>query len=67
MQGGPSWAFRPTLADGDCGARHWRYRLWYELAEISRYVRWFRSSHEDTDAAEGRGGLLSLDLIHGLG
>jgi spectinomycin phosphotransferase/16S rRNA (guanine(1405)-N(7))-methyltransferase len=30
------------------------YRLWYDLAEISLYVRWFRGSHDDTaDAAEG--------------
>ena len=30
------------------------YRMWYDLAEISCYVRWFRSSHDDTaDAAEG--------------
>jgi hypothetical protein len=30
------------------------YRMWYDLAEISLYVRWFRSSHDDTaDAAEG--------------
>ena len=28
--------------------------MWYDLAEISGYVRWFRSSHDDTaDAAEG--------------
>ena len=30
------------------------YRMWYDLAEISLYLRWFRSSHDDTaDAAEG--------------
>jgi spectinomycin phosphotransferase len=30
------------------------YRMWYDLAEISGYVRWFRSGHDDTaDAAEG--------------
>ena len=30
------------------------YRMWYDLAEISLYLRWFRSSHHDTaDAAEG--------------
>jgi hypothetical protein len=30
------------------------YRMWYDLAEISLYVRWFRSGHGDTaDAAEG--------------
>ena len=30
------------------------YRMWFDLAEISLYVRWFRSSHDDTaDAAEG--------------
>ena len=30
------------------------YRMWYDLAEISLYLRWFRSSHGDTaDAAEG--------------
>jgi spectinomycin phosphotransferase len=30
------------------------YRLRYDLAEISLYVRWFRGSHDDTaDAAEG--------------
>ena len=30
------------------------YRMWYDLAEISLYVRWFRGSHDDTaDAAEG--------------
>ena len=30
------------------------YRMWYDLAEISLYIRWFRSSHGDTaDAAEG--------------
>src|SRR5215831_16009699 len=30
------------------------HRMWYDLAEISLYIRWFRSSHDDTaDAAEG--------------
>jgi hypothetical protein len=30
------------------------YRMCYDLAEISLYLRWFRSSHDDTaDAAEG--------------
>jgi hypothetical protein len=30
------------------------YRMWYDLAEISLYIRWFRGSHDDTaDAAEG--------------
>ena len=30
------------------------YRMWYDLAEISLYVRWFRGGHGDTtDAAEG--------------
>ena len=30
------------------------YRMWYDLAEISLYLRWFRNSHDDTaDAAEG--------------
>ena len=30
------------------------YRMWYDLAEISEYIRWFRSGHDDTaDAAEG--------------
>jgi hypothetical protein len=30
------------------------YRMWYDLAEISLYIRWFRSSHDDTaDAAGG--------------
>ena len=30
------------------------YRLWYDLAEISLYIRWFRNSHKDTDdTAEG--------------
>ena len=30
------------------------YRMWYDLAEISLYVRWFRSGHDNTaDAAEG--------------
>ena len=30
------------------------YRMWYDLAEISLYVGWFRGSNDDTaDAAEG--------------
>jgi hypothetical protein len=29
------------------------YRMWYDLAEISLYIRWFRSSHDAADAAEG--------------
>jgi hypothetical protein len=30
------------------------YRMWYDLAEIALYLRWFRSNHDDTaDAAEG--------------
>ena len=30
------------------------YRMWYDLAEVSQYIRWFRNSHRDTaDAAEG--------------
>ena len=30
------------------------YRMWYDLAEISQYLRWFRGSHDDTaDTAEG--------------
>jgi spectinomycin phosphotransferase len=30
------------------------YRMWYDLAEISGYIGWFRSGHDDTaDAAEG--------------
>jgi hypothetical protein len=30
------------------------YRMWYDLTEISLYLRWFRSGHDDTaDAAEG--------------
>jgi spectinomycin phosphotransferase len=30
------------------------YRMWFDLAEISLYIRWFRSNHDDTaDAAEG--------------
>lgn len=30
------------------------YRMWYDLAEISGYIRWFRGAHDDTaDAAEG--------------
>jgi hypothetical protein len=40
-----------TAIDSDALAL---YRMWYDLAEISLYVRWFRSSHDDTaDAAEG--------------
>ncbi len=32
-------------------------RMWYDLAEISGYVRWFRSGHDDTaDAAEALAG-----------
>lgn len=30
------------------------YRMWYDLAEISSYIRWFRNAHDGTaDAAEG--------------
>ncbi|HET7243668.1 MAG TPA: phosphotransferase [Streptosporangiaceae bacterium] len=30
------------------------YRMWFDLAEISLYIRWFHNSHDDTaDAAEG--------------
>ena len=30
------------------------YRMWFDLAEIALYVRWFHSGHDDTaDAAEG--------------
>jgi spectinomycin phosphotransferase len=30
------------------------YRMWFDLAEISLYLRWFRGSHDDTaDTAEG--------------
>jgi thiamine kinase-like enzyme len=37
--------------DTDALALH---RLWYDLAEISGYVSWFRSSHNDTaDTAQG--------------
>ena len=40
-----------TAIDTDALALH---RMWYDLAEISGYVRWFRSGHDDTaDAAEG--------------
>ena len=40
-----------TAIDTDALALH---RLWYDLAEISGYVRWFQSGHDDTvDAAEG--------------
>jgi aminoglycoside phosphotransferase (APT) family kinase protein len=40
-----------TAVDTDAVAL---YRMWYDLAEISLYVRWFRSSHDDTaEAAEG--------------
>lgn len=40
-----------TAIDTDALALH---RMWYDLAEIALYVRWFRSSHDDTaDAAEG--------------
>jgi hypothetical protein len=40
-----------TVIDADALAL---YRMWYDLAEISLYVRWFRSGHDDTaDAAEG--------------
>jgi spectinomycin phosphotransferase len=40
-----------TAIDADALAL---YRMWFDLAEISLYVRWFRSSHDDTaDAAEG--------------
>lgn len=40
-----------TAIDADALALH---RMWYDLAEISLYVRWFRSGHDDTaDAAEG--------------
>jgi hypothetical protein len=28
--------------------------MWYDLAEISGYIRWFRNAHDGTaDAAEG--------------
>jgi thiamine kinase-like enzyme len=40
-----------TVIDTDALAL---YRMWYDLAEISLYLRWFRSRHHDTaDAAEG--------------
>ncbi len=40
-----------TAIDTDALALH---RMWYDLTEISLYVRWFRSGHDDTaDAAEG--------------
>ena len=40
-----------TAIDTDALTLH---RLLYDLAEISLYVRWFRSGHDDTaDAAEG--------------
>jgi hypothetical protein len=40
-----------TAIDTDALALH---RMWYDLAEICEYVRWFRSGHDDTaDAAEG--------------
>ena len=40
-----------TAIDGDALALH---RMLYDLAEITGYVRWFRSPHDDTaDAAEG--------------
>jgi spectinomycin phosphotransferase len=40
-----------TVIDTDALAL---YRMWYDLAEISLYIRWFRGSHGDTpDAAEG--------------
>lgn len=40
-----------TAIDADALALH---RMWYDLAEISLYVRWFRNAHDDTaDAAEG--------------
>ena len=40
-----------TVIDRDALALH---RMWYDLAEISVYVRWFRHGHDDTaDAAEG--------------
>ena len=39
-----------TAIDADALALH---RMWYDLAEISQYVRWFRDAHDDTaDAAE---------------
>jgi spectinomycin phosphotransferase len=40
-----------TAIDADALALH---RMWYDLAEIALYVRWFRNAHDDTaDAAEG--------------
>jgi spectinomycin phosphotransferase len=40
-----------TDIDMDALALH---RMWYDLAEISEYVSWFRGDHDDTaDAAEG--------------
>jgi len=40
-----------TVIDADALALH---RMWFDLAEISCYVRWFSRSHDDTaDAAEG--------------
>ncbi len=40
-----------TAIDTDALTLH---RLWYDLAEISGYIRWFRGGHDDTaDAAEG--------------
>jgi spectinomycin phosphotransferase len=40
-----------TAIDTDALALH---RMWYDLAEISEYIRWFRSTHDDTaDTAEG--------------
>jgi spectinomycin phosphotransferase len=40
-----------TDIDMDALALH---RMWYDLAEISQYVSWFRGDHDDTaDAAEG--------------
>jgi len=40
-----------TAIDTDALALH---RMWYDLAEISGYLSWFRSGHDDTaDAAEG--------------
>ena len=40
-----------TAIDTDAMALH---RMLYDLSEISLYIRWFRSAHDDTaDAAEG--------------
>jgi len=40
-----------TAIDTDALALH---RMWYDLAEISGYICWFRGRHDDTaDAAEG--------------